>query len=93
MVFPGNAVGVSKSVYATVLTFKVGEFIGFSYHHSTNFNESVSLQSQPSMFFYYEVRIYRKLLPLEIHTSSRSYFEVRQNTSKILFITGDNEIK
>ena len=74
--------GVPKPVYATVLTVKVSEFIRFWYPHPTNFDGSVSLQRQPSMFSYYEARIYRKLLPLEIHISSRNYGQVRKSASK-----------
>ena len=46
--------GVAKPVYTTVLTVKVTEFIGFWYPHPTNFDGSVSLQRQPSLFSYYE---------------------------------------
>ena len=72
---------------------KVTEFIGFWYPHSTNFDGSVSLQRQPSMFSYYEARIYRKILPLKIDILSRNYGQVRQSTSKILFMFGGGKIK
>ena len=45
------------------------------------------------MFSYYEARIYRKLLPLKINISSRNYGQVRQSTSKILFMFGGGKIK
>ena len=93
MVFPGKKIGVPKPVYATVLTVKVTEFIGFWYPHPTNFDGSVSLQRQPSMFSYYEARIYRKILPLKIDISSCNYGQVRQSTSKILFMFGGGKIK
>ena len=36
--FLGKKIGVTKPVYATVLTVKVTEFIGFWYPHPTNFD-------------------------------------------------------
>ena len=36
--FQGQKIGVPKPVYATVLTVKVTEFIGFWYTHPTNFD-------------------------------------------------------
>ena len=89
--FQGKKTGVPKPLYATVLTVKVTEFIGFWYPHPTNFGESVSLQRQPSMFPYYEARIYRKMLLLKI--DSRNYGQVRQSTSKILFMFGGGKIE
>ena len=91
--FQEKTTGVPKPVYATVLMVKVSEFIRFWYPHPTNFDGSVSLQRQPSIFSYYEARIYRKLLPLEIHIFSRNYSQVRQSTSKILFMLGGSKIK
>ena len=93
MVFPGKKKWVPESVYATVLTIKVTEFIGFWYSHLTNFDGSVSLQLQPSMFSYYEAKTYRKILPLKIDISSRNYGQVHQSTSKVLFMLGDGEIE
>ena len=63
MVFPGKKIGVPKPVYATVLTVKVTEFIGFWYPHPTNFDGSVSLQRQPSLFSYYEQEFTEKFWP------------------------------
>ena len=65
MVFSGRKNRVPKPVYATLLTVKVTESIGFWYPHPTNFEGSVSLSRQPSVFSYYEARIYQKLLPLK----------------------------
>ena len=45
------------------------------------------------MFSYYEVRIYRKLLPIKINILSRNYAQVRQGISKILFMFGGGKIK
>ena len=72
---------------------KVTEFIGFWYPHPTNFDGSVSLLRQPSMFSYYEARIYRKIVPLKIDISYRNYDQVRQGTSKILFMFGGGKIE
>ena len=91
--FPGKKTGVPKPVYATVLTVKVTEFIKFWYPHPTNFDGSVSLQRQPSMFSYYEARIYRKILPLKIDILSRNCGQVRQSTSKILFMFRGGKIE
>ena len=93
MVFPGKKTGGPESVYATVLTIKVTEFIGFWYSHPINFDGSLSLQFQRSMFSYYEARTYRKILPLRIDISSCIYGQVHQSTSKVLFMLGDGEIE
>ena len=91
--FQGKTTRVPKPVYATVLTVKVSEFARFWYRHPTNFDKPKPLQRQSSIFSYYEARIYRKLLPLEIHISSRNYGQVRQSTSKKRFMFGGSKIK
>ena len=90
--FQGKTTGVPKPVYLTILTVKVTELIGFRYLHPTNFEGFVYLQRQPSIFSYYEARIYRTILSLEIHISSCNYGQVRQCTSKILFMFGGRKI-
>ena len=90
--FQRKTTGVPKPVYATVLTVKVTELIEFWYPHPTKFDGSVYSQRQPSIFSYYEAGIHRKILPLEIHISGRNYSQVRQSTSKLLFMLGGSKI-
>ena len=93
MVFPGKKIGVTKPVYATALTVKVTEFIGFWYPHPTNFTDPCLYNVSRACFPIMKQEFTENVLPLKINISSRNYGQVRQSTSKILFMFGGGKIK